>query len=320
MLYYFIVNPKSGSSPDIGGICRLRDYLRGRGGKVFVSLTSSLSHAGELAVDAVRLIGSESGGDGVIVVAGGDGTVRTVINAMAGADVPILIVPCGTENLLACEVGLDGKVETSIAALEHGVVRELDLGNVNDKHFMAIVGVGFDADVVRRVHGGRVGHITACSYIWPICRTFWEYRFEPVRVEADGELVCDAPALVFVSNISRYAVGLGISPDADLGDGLLDLCIMRCDNHLQLLSHSINTVLRRPDKTGRISRQRCRKVTISSSCGDIATQFDGDPGPGLPLNIEVQPAAAKILTPPAHGPSEYHSPVRFYHLKRWLLR
>jgi len=312
--YYFIVNPKSGSSANIAGVRDLRDYLRSGDCKVHLELTRSLEHAGELAHQAMAAEVE------VVVVAGGDGTVRTVVDAMVGSDLPILIIPCGTENLLACELGLDGLLKTTIHTLEHGLLRNLDLGQADGKHFMAILGVGFDAEVVRRVHSQRSGHITPAGYIWPICRTFWEHRFPHLRVEADGQLLCDEPAMVFVSNISRYAIGLGISRAADFGDGMLDLCIYKCNSHLRLISHAAQTALGTSDKNKMVIRRKCQNISISSPEPGARVQLDGDPGPSLPLDIEVIPTAVKVLTPPPPGHNQYHPPVRFYHLRRWLLR
>lgn len=313
-LYFFIINPKSGFNLDIAGVRHMRNYLRQKGHKLQLELTRSLEHAGQLARQAV------AAGAVTVVVVGGDGTVRTVVDAIAGSEVPILIIPCGTENLLATELGLDGSVKQTLETLEHGILRKLDLARANDRYFMAIVGVGFDAEVVRRVHQVRSGHITHFNYIWPICRTFWEYHFAPMRVEVDGELVCDEPALVFVSNIPRYAVGLGISLDADLSDGLLDLCIYKCNSRLRLLSHSLLTVMRTSHMSKLTLRRQCREINISSSDPNVLVQIDGDPGPSLPLNIKVIPAAAQILTPPPPKANlKYHPPVRMYHLRRWLL-
>ncbi len=312
-VYQFIVNPKSGSHLNVSKLKALRDNLRKSGNRVDLTLTESLEHAGQLAGDAVNR------GVTAVIVAGGDGTVRDVVNAMAGSVVPILIVPGGTENLLATDIGLDGRLERSMAALAGGKVRNLDLGNANGSHFMAIAGIGFDGEIIRQAHAVRKGHIAPLDYVLPICKTFWEYDFPTIRVEADGEVLCDEPALVFVCNIARYAVGLKLSPEANCGDGQLDVCIYRCKNHLQLIRHSSNTLLRRSHKSASVIRKRCKRLKISSESKNVPVQLDGDPGPSLPLEIEVIPNAAKLLTPPPPAGKEFCPPVRLYYLKRWLL-
>ncbi len=311
---HIILNPKSGSNVDLSCIRYLRDTLRKNGWDIRIELTQSLEHAGVLAKKAIQASCD------AIIVAGGDGTVRTVVEAMAGSEIPLLIVPRGTENLLATELGLDGSHLLTREALEHGKIRDLDLGQANDKHFMAIVGVGFDAEVVRRVVQNRSGHITPAGYIWPICRTFWEHQFPRLRVIADGEIICDDHALVFVANIGRYAAGLKITPHADCGDGKLDVTIYKCKRRRELLLLSGLTILRRTERNPNVIRKRCRTVEITSPDPETAVQIDGDPGPSLPLRISVLHAAAKVLTPPPPEGMEWCPPVRFYHLKRWLLR
>ncbi|MBN2375936.1 MAG: diacylglycerol kinase family lipid kinase [Sedimentisphaerales bacterium] len=311
--YQFIVNPKSGSSGEFSVILRLRDYLREQGHRVRVDLTQSLEHAGELALKA-----AENHCD-TIVVAGGDGTVRSVVEAIPGKNIPMVILPCGTENLLAQEFGIDGGLETTIATLQNGVLRSLDLGKINQRYFMAIVGVGFDAEVVRRINQFRRGHITHGDYIWPICRTFWEYRPPHLKVIADGAMVCDEPALVFVGNISRYAVGLDILGDADCSDGRLDLTVYKYRRRRQLLAHAGRTIIKRSHLSPMVIRKKCVSVTIDNHHSGIPVQIDGDPGPNLPLEINIIPSAAKILTPPAPAGEQFCPPMKNYHFRKWFL-
>lgn len=300
--YHFIVNPKSGSSVDISTIVRLREHLRRQGHDIQLNLTESLAHAGHLAARAI-----DSGAD-FIVVAGGDGTVRAVAEAMAGSEIPILILPSGTENLLSQELGIDGTLRNAVKILERGRLRNLDLGLVNNRHFMAIVGVGFDAEVIQRINRFRSGHITHSDYIWPICRTFWEYQFPHLRIAVDGELLCDEPALVFVGNISRYAVGLPIVPHADCSDGRLDVCIYKCRRRRELLLHAIRTVVHQAQCSANVYRFNCTNLTISSSESHVPVQIDGDPGPSLPLKITIIPAAARVLTPPRRQANNIAAP------------
>ena len=310
--YFFIVNPKSGSSADITIIDRLRNYLRRQGHIIQLDLTRSLAHAGRLAAQAIDF------GADVIIVAGGDGTVRSVAETMAGSKLPLLILPFGTENLLAQELGIDGTLPNAINILEHGKLRKLDLGLANDRHFMAIAGVGFDAEVIERINQFRAGHITHSDYVWPICRTFWEYKFPHMRVSADGKMICDEPALVFVGNISRYAIGLPIVPRADCSDGRLDVCIYKCSRRRGLLLHTVRTIAHQALRSGRVSRHLCKSVSISSQESYVPVQLDGDPGPALPLEIRVKPAAARVLTPMPPAGKDYCKPIRFYHLRRWM--
>ncbi|MBN2212400.1 MAG: diacylglycerol kinase family lipid kinase [Sedimentisphaerales bacterium] len=312
--FYFIVNPKSGAHGRADIVRRLRNHLNERGDHVDIALTQSLDHAADLARFALQR------NYRTIIIAGGDGTVRTVAEAMAGAKIPLLILPTGTENLLAGELGLDGSLETTLKTLDNGRIRLLDLGQTGNRFFISVAGVGFDAEVIRRLNIIRSGHITHMDYIWPICRTFWEYQFPIMHVMADGELICDEPALVFVGNISRYAVGLKIFHNADCSDGLLDLTIYKCTRRSVLLGHALRTIINRSYHSPGVIRIKTRNITISSPQPYIPVQFDGDPGPAMPLTISVHPSAACVLTPPPPPGYIWHPPVRWYHLRQWLGR
>ncbi|OHB72954.1 MAG: hypothetical protein A2Z25_13360, partial [Planctomycetes bacterium RBG_16_55_9] len=235
----YIINPKAGatSSKVLGR--RFERYLVKQGFEVRCSLTTSLRHACELATYAA------ANRDCALVVAvGGDGTIREVAHGLEGSDTPLLIIPQGTENLLANELGFDERLKTIVRTFEAGYTRPLDLGNANGRCFTSIAGFGFDGEVVRKMSLQRAGHIDHFDYFWPIWRTFWEYKFQSMRVEIDGEEISDGPGLVFVGNISLYALGLQILHYADFGDGLLDVCVYRCASQLHLVKHSLLTIVK----------------------------------------------------------------------------
>ncbi|MHC4658996.1 MAG: diacylglycerol/lipid kinase family protein [Planctomycetota bacterium] len=294
----YIVNPKSGASSSKLTGRQFEEYLTKKGFELRVSLTSSLEHACELATDAAVDYDCA-----MVIVVGGDGTVREVAHGLEGSDKPLLIVPYGTENLLANELGFDERLKTIIRTFEAGCIRPLDLGSANGKCFTSIAGFGFDGQIVRRVSEQRKGHIDYFDYFWPIWRTFWTYKFDVMKVKVDGEEVFNGRGLVFVGNISRYAMGLQILHDADFSDGLLDVCIYKCTSQVRLLIHSLMTVLKQHTYgTGVIYRQG-KSISVSSEAADIATEIDGDPGPALPVQIEVIPHAVNCLVPEGAKPA-----------------
>ena len=294
----YIVNPKSGArSTKLTGR-QFEEYLVKRGFQVRVSLTTSLENACELATEAAVDYDCA-----MVVVVGGDGTVREVAHGLEGSDKPLLIIPHGTENLLANELGFDEKLKTIINTFEAGFSRPLDLGSANGKCFTSIAGFGFDGQVVRRVSLQREGHIDYFDYFWPIWRTFWEYKFSPVRVELDGEEIFDGRGLVFVGNISRYAVGLQILHYADFGDGLLDVCIYKCASRVHLLKHSLMTVFKQHAFGSDVIYRQGKDISVSSETADMATEIDGDPGPALPVQIKVIPRAVNCLVPEGAKPA-----------------
>lgn len=247
---------------------------------------------------AANLARQEADKFDAVIVAGGDGTISEVVQGLAGKDKPIILLPTGTENLLAKELKISSNIDALIAAIKMGTEHDFDLGKVNDKHFLLISGVGFDAQVLNHLIRYRTGNITHLTYFWPIWRTFWEYRFPPISVWVDGQQIFDnQPGLVFVSNINRYAVGLRICMHARCDDGLLDVCIYPCDHQWPLLVHAWRTTWRKHlDKTGAIYRQG-KSIRIEST-QTVPFQTDGDPAGYLPAHYSIVPHQVKILTPP----------------------
>ena len=294
----YIVNPKSGASSSKLTGRQFAEHLIKKGFEVRSNLTTSLDNACELATDAAVDYDCA-----MVVAVGGDGTVREIAHGLEGSDKPLLIVPCGTENLLANELGFDEKLKTIVRTFEAGYIRALDLGSANGKCFTSIAGFGFDGQVVKRVSRQRKGHIDYSDYFWPIWRTFWNYKFGPMKVEVDGEEIFDGPGLIFVGNISRYALGLQILHYADFSDGLLDVCIYKCASQVHLVKHSVITILKQHAASGDVIYRQGKKITVSSSTTDIETEIDGDPGPSLPVQIKVIPQAVNCLVPEGAKPA-----------------
>jgi diacylglycerol kinase (ATP) len=293
-----IVNPKSG----YGGrklLWRgLHRYLIDRRYEVKLDFTTSLGHASELAHQA-----DADPRCAMVVVAGGDGTVREAAHGMAGSAKPFLIAPCGTENLLASELGLDNSLQTMISTFESGFTRPLDLGVINGQCFTCLAGFGFDGEVVARVHRRRKGHIDYYDYLDPLWQTFWSYRFWPFRVHADGQEIFHGRGLVFIGNISRYALGLHLLQNADFGDGLLDLCVFRCTHQVHLLKHSVMTLLKRHTTCRDVVYVRCKQALVEAGTPKAVCEVDGDPGPVLPAQVSVNPAALRVLVPEKGRPA-----------------
>jgi len=294
----YIVNLKSGASSSKLTSRLFEQHLVKRGFELRASLTTSLDNACELATDAAVDYDCA-----MVVVVGGDGTVREVAHGLEGSDKPLLIVPCGTENLLANELGFDEKLKTIIRTFEAGYIRPLDLGSANGKCFTSIAGFGFDGEVVKCVSQQRDGHIDYFDYVWPIWRTFWTYKFDPMKVDVEGKEIFNGRGLVFIGNISRYAMGLQVLHYADFGDGLLDVCIYKCASRIRLLKHSLMTVLKQHAKSADCLYRQGKNITVSSEFSDIETEIDGDPGPQLPIQIKVIPHAVNVMVPEGARPA-----------------
>ena len=286
---HLIRNPRSGYGGSKRVVGELRALLKSGGWRVAEHETRWPGDATDYAAQAVADAAA-------VVVWGGDGTINEVTNALAGTDIPLLPCPAGTENLLCKELHVPLHPQRLAGALSTGELIECDVGSINGRHFLLILGVGFDGEVVRRLTATRTGHISHLSYFWPIWRTFWEHGFPRMRVVADGEEICNDFGLVFIGNISRYAVGLRICHHASFNDGKLDLVVFPCRAQPRLLWHAAWTLLRRHPLKGNVIYRQVKSVQIETD-QPVACQVDGDLGPQTPIDVRLIPERVKLLIP-----------------------
>ena len=287
---HLIVNPQSGYGGQGLVLADVKAALR----RAELEFVEYVTQAPEDATRYARQIADSAS---AAIVWGGDGTVNEVANGLTGTDVPILACPAGTENLLAKELRVSSNPRKIVSALRFGHVAECDVGVVNGRNFLLIIGVGFDGEVVRRLAAVRTGHISHLSYFWPIWRTFWEHDFPRMRILADGQEIFDDYGLAFVGNISRYSVGLRICRDALYDDGLLDLVVFSCRQQSHLMLHAAWTLLRRHPLKGNVLYRRAKHIRLETESA-APSQVDGDVGPSPPLEISVAPKRIKLLIPP----------------------
>jgi diacylglycerol kinase (ATP) len=238
-----------------------------------------------------------------VVAAGGDGTASAVASRV-DPSVPLWLCPLGTENLLARYLDMRAEPSLAVASLRQLKTRQLDAGMANDRLFLIMASVGFDADVVRRVHTNRRGHIRKWHYWFPILQSIFSYRFPKLRLvstapEAGDPITRDA-AWCFVMNVPRYADGLAIAPMAIDGDGKLDACTFRQGGFWNGLRYLRSIRRGTHQKLPDFSHARISQLTISppvNTTTSIAYQLDGDFGGYLPLEIKAMPKRIKIVEP-----------------------
>jgi diacylglycerol kinase (ATP) len=234
-----------------------------------------------------------------IVAAGGDGTIADIANRYPG--VPACPFPLGTENLLAKYLGipLDGEAAARIIAA--GNRRRFDLGLAGDVTKFLIMGsVGFDAEVIRRLHENRQGNISHLSYASPICQTAIRYTFPKLIVKAEGQAEPIEGSLVVVSNFPAYAFKLPVNPDAEPDDGLLTIRVFEKPGLWEFAKYAARVVRRRHLDLPDVRVITTKAVTIESEIA-APIQIDGDPlGATLEktsVRFECLPGELELLVP-----------------------
>jgi len=289
------LNPKAGRHSSKERAERLAKTLQDAGLEVEVQT--------DLAVVAARANELHRAGKlRALIGVGGDGTAAELTNRTEPG-VPIALLPSGTANLLAKHLKYSFKPEKFAEMILAGRVMTMDVARANGRLFLAMIGCGFDAEVVARVHAARMSnpkgaHINYLSYTKPILRSIASYRFPKVRVEfldengAETGEFYDVP-WAFVCNIPNYGWGIPLAPGAKGYDGQLNVLMWRGGS---LWSGTILSVLaqlgglhrfwwRAKTRTGRNFR-----LTLAPNQREGLTvpyQLDGDPGGNLPVDVRL---------------------------------
>ncbi|MGD2111425.1 MAG: diacylglycerol kinase family lipid kinase [Phycisphaerae bacterium] len=285
-----IVNPVSGRTNTIPIVRQLATTVEAAGARFDWTATLEPGHATKLA--------SALGPDvDALLIAGGDGTLNEVINGLDGRDLPCALLPTGTENLVARALGLSREIGAVARTLLGGKPRPFDVGIINGRRFLAVAGVGFDAECVLRMEEIRSGNINLLHYLGPIWRTFCTHRFPILHVEADGSPVFEGRGLVLIGNVRRYGGGFLIHANARHDDGLLDVCAFPCSTRWELIKHAMRVVRRwHIGRAGVVYRQ-CQHMKITSP-DTVAVEVDGEFAGTLPLESRVLPNGIQFLQLP----------------------
>jgi diacylglycerol kinase family enzyme len=230
-----------------------------------------------------------------VVAAGGDGTVADLINERPR--VPVAVLPLGTENVFAQSFGFPSDEGRLVSAIARGRVRSVDLGHANGRFFSSMIGVGFDAEVIHRLarwraHGRRLKRVTYWSYVGRILEAVAKCSYGPVELEADGVRVAGTHAFVF--NLPRYALSLPLAPEARDDDGRLDWVVFERPGLRNLLLYLWAVARRRHLLRDDVHHGTAARLRITSQ-QPLPVQVDGDPAGWTPVEVDVAPAALRVI-------------------------
>jgi diacylglycerol kinase family enzyme len=291
---FIAANPKAGARERAREIAALQAALEAEGFEAKVE-PNLLQLAQD--VDLAHRGGNLRG----VIAAGGDGTIAAVVNCVH-EDVPVTTYPLGTENLLARYFGIRAQPQAMCEMLRSGSHRRFDAGRAGERMFLLLCSCGFDAEVVRRLHTQRSGHIDHFTYLQPLYESVRSYDYPDLQItladadDGDAERTLTGK-WVFIVNVPRYAGGLKIVSGASGTDGLLDVCIFKRGSLLHGMAYLAGVLLGQHESWTDCQIVRTRKVTIASD-GEVPYQLDGDLGGSLPLTIEVLPRRVTLLVPP----------------------
>ncbi|GAA0555587.1 hypothetical protein GCM10010172_42940 [Paractinoplanes ferrugineus] len=236
----------------------------------------------------------------LVFACGGDGTVMAVVTALAGSDVAMAVLPAGTGNLLAANLGLAGDPATGVQVALDGGRRRIDVGMVDEHCFAVMAGMGFDAQMLAGTSEKAKKTIGWLAYVVGAAR---HLRDRPMRarVVLDGKRsLARRPRTVIVGNVGRLQGGVRLLQRADPADGKLDVAILS-PNSLAHWARLSWAVLRRQDRVPLMETYTAERIEIHTRRPE-PRQLDGDLiEPGRVLKISVKPGALLLCVPLPDG-------------------
>jgi diacylglycerol kinase (ATP) len=261
--------------------------------------TTGPGHAGEIARQELDR-GAE-----LILVAGGDGTINEVVNGMAFSEVPLGILPAGTANVLACELGIGKSMERAAKALADSVLERIALGSITSgaedsrRYFLLMAGAGLDADIVYHLNTRTKETFGKVAY-WIGGFSKLGRRIPEFTVQANGREFRASFALL--SRVRNYGGDLEIAPTISLLDDEFEMVLFEGESSLGFLKYMLGVVVHQQQSMRGITILRTRQATFSvagTSPGPrIHLQVDGEYMGVAPARVEIVPNALTLLVPP----------------------
>ncbi len=229
-----------------------------------------------------------------VVAAGGDGTVQEMVNRYP--EQKIAILPLGTENLMARHLGIPKSGQFVADMISKGTTRAIDLCQMNDRKFLLMASIGFDAAVVLDLSRFRKGNISYLSYLKPIWKTLWSYSYEPIHITTTERAEELTAYHAIVVNIPAYGLNLNFAPEAQDHDGLLDLILFEKKGLWNMLKYVFRIMRGTHLSSEGVQTLQTKEMRIQSA-SPVPIQTDGDATGTTPTNIKIIPSAAQFIVP-----------------------
>jgi diacylglycerol kinase (ATP) len=289
-----IYNPAAGQSPDLAAMLdRVASLWRDRGWLVSIAATTAPGDA------TIRSQQAAADGYHAVVAAGGDGTVNEVMNGLVGTSTALGVLPLGTVNIWAREMGLSMDLLKAAASLFDSQLTQIDVGMAGNRYFLLMAGIGFDAAVTETLCAKEKKRLGAIAYIKQAIQVAWNFRGVRPKLRIDGKRVRGRLLMVIIGNSQLYGGVLKLTAHATVNDGLLDVCVIKGEGMLSAPRRLISIFARHYNRDPKVQYFQAKQIEIRGQKGKtLPVQVDGDYLGKTPMSFRVVPNSLWVLVPP----------------------
>jgi YegS/Rv2252/BmrU family lipid kinase len=287
-----LVNEGSGGGKAAEHAERIRKRLDGAGrpARVIVGDGKTLSHEARRALEERCA---------ALVAAGGDGTVSSLAGLVAGTRIPLGVIPVGTLNHFARDLGIPLDVDEAIDVILAGRTLAVDVGQVNGRVFVNNASLGVYPRIVKlRERYRRTGAGKWLALTWASLAVLRRFPFVAVRLEIEGETVVRRTPLVFIGNNEYRMDGLEVGARNSLTDGCLCLYLLNASKRSTLIRLALQVLFGMAQKAHELESRRVRDCTVETRRRHVQIALDGEVlDLKSPLEFETRPGALTVFAP-----------------------
>ena len=289
---YIIINPAAGEEEAILPFINTSMKEAGITWEAFI--THQVGDGIKFARAAV-----EKGVD-ALAVYGGDGTLMEAITGLLGSEIPLIIMPGGSANVMATELGIPKDFKEVCTLLAHGLLetKTIDVGQFDEHYFITGMSIGFGADLVKGANRETKNKIGILAYFLSAAAALKKTKKAIYHMKIDGQEYKLQGLTCIIANTGNLGfTKISLDKHIDISDGFLDVVILRKAN-FSLLKHIMVTLFKRerPYNLELVQHWQGKDISISST-PQQTVQCDGEVLEKMPLHIKVIPGAIKVLVP-----------------------
>lgn len=229
-----------------------------------------------------------------IVAAGGDGTIHEVVNGIAGSDAALGLMPMGTMNVFANELGLPANdLGRCWDIIQAGQTRWIDLPSANEKHFVQLAGIGLDAQVVKETSRAFKKSFGPLSYL--ISAAQIASRRPPRLLVESEDAVAEEGSFVLIGNGRLYGGPFPFFKHAVIDDGLFDVLVFKQLGYIELIKYLQNVIFTSDITTREVEYFQTKRLRVSS-LEEVPVELDGELVGNCPVEFQMQPRGLRVLT------------------------